>query len=151
VRAPVVLGAFLATTILPACGTTSVNSAPTCAKGPGTPISLGQMKTALRSEGIAVTPDHSLCDQDAVTELVSDDPESDLRCTIYRRPVYPKMKAHPKMRYEGFNYSKKAYVVAFANVDCWNYAEGSRRATVSAALRRSFHGLGATSQRVGQY
>ncbi|MDX6511260.1 MAG: hypothetical protein QOE36_764, partial [Gaiellaceae bacterium] len=88
---------------------------------------LRSMRAALRAADLRVSEDASLCDKASLTDLVGEDPKSDLSCTVYRRVVYPKMASHPRMRYEGPNYSGKAYVVAFANVDCWIYARGSDR------------------------
>jgi hypothetical protein len=145
----VVLGAA---GFLTACGSeAAVSPAPTgmCVRAPGWPITLREMRTSLRSAGVAASEDASLCDRDSVAVLV--DPNYDVSCTVYRRVVYPKFAAHPRMRFEGMNYSGKAYVVAFANVDCWIYAEGSQRAQTTADLRRIFRRFGATSSKVGRY
>jgi len=107
------------------------------------------MRSELNAVGLVLSPDRSLCDQGAVAQLVT--PDSEVRCTVFRRPVYPKMQEHPRSRYEGLNFSGKAYVVAFANVDCWDYTEGAKRATVSIKLRGVFRKLGATSPTVGRY
>jgi hypothetical protein len=55
----------------------------------------------------------------------------------------PIQKAHPATRFEGPNYSGKAYVVRYENVDCWIYETGSDRAKVVTALRAIFGRFGA--------
>jgi hypothetical protein len=74
----------------------------------------------------------------------------DLICTVYKRSP-PRMRQHPARRFEGPNYSAKAFVVAFANVDCWIYATGGARANLASSLRKTFHGFGATEQTAGHY
>lgn len=135
--------------VLSACRSPVSVTAPKCASGRATPISLPSIRAGLRDAGIIVSDDDSLCDRDAVSDLVT--PSHDLSCSVYRRVVYPKMKAHPRMRYEGPNYSGKAYVVAFANVDCRVYGDGQRRAAIVGTLRGTFRRLGATSAAVGKY
>jgi hypothetical protein len=106
------------------------------------------LRRALHQGGLDVQDDRSLCgDPGLVTTLETDD----LFCSVYRDVPYPKFKAHPHMRFEGPNYSGKAYVVAYANVDCWNYAHGAQGEAIAASLRRLFRSFGATSYRVGRY
>jgi hypothetical protein len=137
--------------LLSSCASPSVTSSPTpkCATGPGKPIPAERMRAALRTAGLATTDDHSLCDRDTVTALVL--PNFEMTCNVFQRVVYPTMKRHPGMRFEGPNYSGKAHVIAFENVDCSDYADGSRRDQISAALRRIFRGFGATARTVGRY
>src|SRR3954447_10541428 len=85
-----------------------------CSHGAGQPITLIAMKSRLATEGLPVSVEHDLCDSDEIAELVSTD-HSRLRCAVFSHPVYPKMQKHPRSRYEGPNYSGKAFVVAFAN------------------------------------
>jgi hypothetical protein len=108
------------------------------------------MKSRLQAQGVAVSVEHALSDQDAIAELVSES-QSRLRCTVYTHPVYPKMREHPRSRYEGLNFSGKAFVIAFANIDCSEYAEGAARASTLNKLRRIFRALGATSKTVERY
>jgi hypothetical protein len=108
------------------------------------------MKSRLRAEGVTVSVEHALCDQDAIAELVSHD-SSRLRCTVYTNPVSPKMRAHPRSRFEGPNFSGKAFVVAFANIDCSEYADGAARPSTLNKLRHVFRALGATSKTVERY
>jgi hypothetical protein len=151
-RVAAVLGSASAlVSLLVGCG--SLSTTPVrhsrCSSGVGEPISVRQMTKSLRVAGLMVSPDRSLCDRDTVTDLVTAGYE--LSCTVYQRVVYPKMNRHPRMRFEGLNYSGKAYVIAYANVDCWDYATGSRRDAISTVLRRIFRTLGATSRKIGRY
>jgi hypothetical protein len=140
----------MAAVAITGCATRNTASAPKCASGPGQPISLDKMKSRLQAQGVAVSVEHALSDQDAIAELVSES-QSRLRCTVYTHPVYPKMREHPRSRYEGLNFSGKAFVIAFANIDCSEYAEGAARASTLNKLRRIFRALGATSKTVERY
>jgi hypothetical protein len=74
-----------------------------------------------------------------------------LICTIYKRIVYPRSIQYPHRRFEGPNWSGRAFVVAFANVDCSVYATGPIRATVVGSLRTIFRRFGATAPTAGTY
>ena len=69
------------------------------------------MKAHLETEGVVTSIDHTLCDQDAIAELVRESGFR-VRCTVYTHPVYPKMQEHPHSRYEGPNFSGKASSLA---------------------------------------
>jgi hypothetical protein len=75
----------------------------------------------------------------------------DVICTVYRRVVDKELFQHPHMRFEGPNWSGKAFVVAFANVDCSVYATGSTRTTVVDSLRKVFQQFGATDRTAGHF
>jgi hypothetical protein len=55
----------------------------------------------------------------------------------------PRQKRRPAARFEGPNYSGKAYVIAYQNVDCWIYDSGSGRERIVADLRKVFAEFGA--------
>jgi hypothetical protein len=141
------LGAALVVT---GCATPKSVVAPKCTDGRGEPISLSAVKSRLAGEGIPVSVKQELCDSDEIAELVSSD-GSRLRCKVFTHPVYPKMREHPRSRYEGPNFSGKGFVIAFGNVDCWDYGEGATRASTLRKLRTIFRGFGATSQTVEPY
>ena len=114
-----------------------------CAKGPAAPITLAQARKLLVDAGYEPTIDPSLCELNGPGANQGDLSFHDTGCTVYISEP-PRQKKNPHTRYEGLNFSGKAYVVAYENLDCWIYAGGSDRSQVAAALRGIFWGVGAT-------
>lgn len=151
VRRLATFGVLLALAPLVACGsgqaastTSAAASHPRCARGTAAPISLRAPKRALAAAGYQTSLDRSLCvrsgpgaNQGGLTFS-----EWTFFCEVEMRSP-PRQTIRPATRFEGPNYSGKAYVVAYENVDCWVYQTGSRREKIVAALRRMFATFGA--------
>lgn len=147
---------FLAVVGWTGCGTAysgpRLSSQASCADGPAAPISLARARRALTEARYEPHLDRSLCNATGPPSVQSlgELTFAHTRCSVYKAEP-ARQQELPHTRFEGRNYSGKAYVVAFENLDCWVYAGGSDRSTIVSALRRIFLSFGATAKTAAQY
>lgn len=125
-----------------AAGTPTAVGHPRCASGTASPISLRIAKAKLASAGYQTGLDRSLCERSGAEANQGDVTFTDSFCEVEMRSP-PRQKTRPATEFEGPNYSGKAYVVTYENLDCWIYNTGDNRKTIVKALRTMFKRFGA--------
>lgn len=138
---------LLSAAVLAGCAagtTSSAASHPPCAPGTATPISVQAAKRALAAAGYRTSLDRSLCVRSGpgASQGSLTFGEAAFFCQVEMHAP-PRQTTRPATRFEGPNYSGKAYVVAYENIDCWVYDNGGRREKIVTALRRMFATFGA--------
>ena len=115
---------------------------PRCARGIAVPRSLRATKRALTAAGYPPVLDRSLCERSGVEANQGDLSFADTYCEVDMHSP-PRQKERPRTWFEGPNYSGKAYVVTYENIDCWVYDSGDKREKIVAALQAMFKRFGA--------
>jgi hypothetical protein len=121
-----------------------VSQVPGCASGPGAPLEVASVQTALAAEGLATETDRDLCRRPAVALLTNPDPRDgygSLFCEIHDRPRTPLAK---ELRLAQDDELRGGFTFTLANTVCSIYPRGGDLDAQVEQLNAAFERLEAS-------